>query len=134
MQFAQFQFLILISYHPHLLTLSHSNLPTPLSLPLRLAEANLWSCLRLVYTSGLWTMITIFTVFCVFSLIDLYVKWFDVIIIWRIGLLDKLVRVSSPILLAPQWIDLLPRNCIYVIQLLFCCHLLLLPTKYLKQN
>ena len=100
--FALFQFFILISYHLHLFTLSYSHPPTsPLPLPC-LGWSRLWSSPGIVCTNGLWTVIVIILYFCIFLYFDMYFvcKMIDVSFIWWIGLPDKLIRVSSPILLA----------------------------------
>ena len=124
-------------FHPHLISSSSfyplllptSHLPSPSPLPgLKQTPILPRNCLH----QWTWTVIVI-SVFCVFFFIltcVLYVKWFEVSFTWRIGLLDKLKWVSSPILLAMHWFDL--RVTICVIQLLLCCQLLLLPIKYLK--
>ena len=104
--FALFQFFILISYHLHLFTLSYSHPPTsPLPLPC-LGWSRLWSSPGIVCTNGLWTVIVIILYFCIFLYFDMYFvcKMIDVSFIWWIGLPDKLIRVSSPILLALRWL------------------------------
>ena len=112
----------IISYHPHLFTLSLSQPPTS-HLP---SPSPGWSKPLIslsAFTSGQWKEN------CVFSVLT-YVKWFVVRFISRIGLLDKLARVSSPILLA-----LLIDNK-DICNMCFCCcyavDLRILPIKYLK--
>ena len=94
-------------FHPHLISsssfypllLPSSHLPSPSPLPgLKQTPILPRNCLH----QWTWTVIVI-SVFCVFFFIltcVLYVKWFEVSFTWRIGLLDKLKWVSSPILLA----------------------------------
>ena len=121
--FALLQFFIIMSYHLHLFTLSHSQPPTShLPLPLRLG----WSkplIYHLVYTnmdSGLWFS----CIPCIFRILTHVSKMFDVSFIRRIGLLDKLVQVSSPILLALRWIDVIKElylwfACCFAV--IYCC-------------
>ena len=81
------------SFNP--LPLPTSRLPSPSSLPLRLAEANLWSpTLPTPVDNGLWNEIIMYFVFSVFSMYWLmYVKCLEISFTTRIGLLDKLVQV-----------------------------------------
>ena len=75
------------------------------------------------------------TVFCVFFLILTLCKivLFDIIFISRIGLLDKLKRVSSPILLA-LLIDSRDQGFLEMIQLLLSCHRAFIANKIHKSK
>ena len=109
----------LLQFFSHLISSSSFNpLPLPTS---RLPSPSPFAWLK--QTSDLplclhqWTMdawLWSFVFLCIFSIMT-YVQWFEVISISRIGLLDKLERVSCPILLALCWST--PR----IYDMWFCC-------------
>ena len=114
-----YMYMYLLQFFSHLISSSSF---TPLPLPTsRLPSPSPFAWLK--QTSDLplclhqWTMdawLWSFVFLCIFSTMT-YVQWFEVISISRIGLLDKLERVSCPILLALCWST--PR----IYDMWFCC-------------
>ena len=129
--FALFQF-----FHHHVISSSSfyplplptSHLPSPS--PFAWAEANLWST---TLSTPIWILDCDFScISCIFRILTHVSKMFDVSFIRRIGLLDKLVQVSSPILLALRWIDMLLRIYICNSTAALLSTAAVLPIKYLK--